>query len=379
MTQPRSALAEAHTLYADPHPIARAARANGARLCGYIGSDVPEELICAAGFVPIRLRGDPTTPPPLGDRYGYLAEPVTRSLLARIADGAYAYLEALVIDRSLDAHANLFFNLRQIRLMLPEVRLPEVHFFDLLHLPHLTTARYNRDRVRELADTLVEWSGHPFGDVEMAREIQRTNQRRVMLDELDRFRTEDQPRLSGTDALALISCAMLLPAHDYADLLRRALRELASAPPVVGQRLFLTGSNHDSTRLYAAIEQAGFVIVGEDHDWGDRSYADRIDERAAWLDALTDRAMFGAPAAAKYGLAERVEYVCSRVRATRAEVLLALNRSGDDAARWEFPDIQATLHPEGVLCARVDEVPYAEDAALSSVAELLRSLKGSLP
>jgi benzoyl-CoA reductase/2-hydroxyglutaryl-CoA dehydratase subunit BcrC/BadD/HgdB len=142
-----------------------------------------------------------------------------------------------------------------------------------------------------------------------------------------------------------------------------------------GRRLFLTGSNHESTRLYEALERAGFVVVGEDHDWGDRYYADPVDEGADWLDALTDRAMFGAPAAAKYGLAERVRYVCGRARLTRAEVVLSLNRRGDDAARWEFPDLQSALRDEGILCECIDDLPFdATDetklvAALESLGE----------
>src|SRR5207249_2313029 len=128
---------------------------------------------------------------------------------------------------------------------------------------------------------------------------------------------------------------------------RRVLGDADAARPVTGRRLFLTGSNHESTLLYEALERNGCVVVGDDHDWGDRYYADPVDERVGWLEALTDRAMFGAPAAAKYGLAERVRYVCGRVRETGAEVVLSLNRRGDDAARWEFPDLQSALRRAG--------------------------------
>src|SRR5262245_5883534 len=104
----------ARAVYADPHRVARAAQANGARICGYVGSDVPAELLRAGGMLPVRVRGDATAMP-LDPRYGYLAEPVTRAILRRLTDGTYDYLDALVIDRSLDAHVQLFFTLRQIR------------------------------------------------------------------------------------------------------------------------------------------------------------------------------------------------------------------------------------------------------------------------
>jgi len=369
-----SALDEAHAIYTDPDSIARRAKSNGARICGYIGSDVPEELILAAGYVPIRVRGDAYQPLAHGDRYGHLAEPVTRSILARLADGTYDYLDALIIDHSIDAHALLFFNLRQVRLMLPEVRLPRLHFFDLLHLSHLTTERYNRDRVRELADTLGRWSGCAISDEAISREIASGNAHRAALAEVAGLRSGQPPRLSGSDALALIGCAMLMPRRDFAHLLKGIVHDVQSQPPLHGRRLFITGSNHESPDLYRAIEQKGSVIVGDDHDWGDRYFADPLDETAHWIDAITDRAMFGAPAAAKYGLAERIKYITDRVGETGAEMLLSINRSGDDAALWEFPDLKAALERGGIACARVEHVPY-DNTAAQAVENMLGELR----
>jgi ABC-type transport system substrate-binding protein/benzoyl-CoA reductase/2-hydroxyglutaryl-CoA dehydratase subunit BcrC/BadD/HgdB len=261
-----SALDEARAMYTDPHAIARAAKSDGARICGYVGSDVPEELILAAGYVPVRVRGDASQPPVHGDRYGYLAEPVTRSVLARLTDGTYDYLDGLVIDHSIDAHALLFFNLRQVRLMLPEVRLPKLHFFDLLHLPHLTTARYNRDRLRELAETLADWSGGSISDEAIVRQISHSNAHRAGLAEVVAFRQARPPRIRGSDALALTGCAMLMPRPDFTRVIDAVSHEVPSQPPLEGRRLFVTGSNHESTEAYAAIERAEVVIVGDDHD-----------------------------------------------------------------------------------------------------------------
>src|SRR3954454_13780018 len=114
--RPKSAIDAARAIYADPHSVAREAKTRGARICGLVGSDVPEELIRAGGMLPIRVRGDGEDVP-LDTRFGYLAEPVTRAILRQLAEGTYAYLDALIIDHSLDAHAQLFFTLRQIRLM----------------------------------------------------------------------------------------------------------------------------------------------------------------------------------------------------------------------------------------------------------------------
>ena len=113
-TQTSSALAEARAIYVDPLAVARAAQARGVRLCGIIGADVPEELILAAGFLPVRVRGEAVAGAECAGQHGYLAEPVTCAMLAHLVDGSYDYLDGLVIDRSLEAHTTLFFQLRQI-------------------------------------------------------------------------------------------------------------------------------------------------------------------------------------------------------------------------------------------------------------------------
>jgi hypothetical protein len=38
-----------------------------------------------------------------------------------------------------------------------------------------------------------------------------------------------------------------------------------------------------------------------------------------------------------------------------------MNRIGDDAALWEFPDLQSVLHP--LPCVRIAGVPYGPDDA----------------
>jgi benzoyl-CoA reductase/2-hydroxyglutaryl-CoA dehydratase subunit BcrC/BadD/HgdB len=77
-------------------------KAQGGQVVGCLGSDVPEEFLIAAGFLTVRVCGDPGVRAETADRYIERAfDPLVRSQFARIVvDGAYSYLDHLIVSRS---------------------------------------------------------------------------------------------------------------------------------------------------------------------------------------------------------------------------------------------------------------------------------------
>ena len=52
------AMAEIHRIVTDHHQVAREWKArNGGKVLGYLNPDIPEELIYAAGILPVRILG----------------------------------------------------------------------------------------------------------------------------------------------------------------------------------------------------------------------------------------------------------------------------------------------------------------------------------
>ena len=137
---------------------------------GYVGADVPVELITAAGLRPLRLTGNPHAGSSLGDRYlGRGVDPVARSVLTRILTGDYGPLEALVVSRDCEASLRLFYALRELHRVEPERGLPPVRLVDVLHLPHHTTTRYVHAKIAQLRAWLGQW--RPIGDDDLAGAI----------------------------------------------------------------------------------------------------------------------------------------------------------------------------------------------------------------
>jgi benzoyl-CoA reductase/2-hydroxyglutaryl-CoA dehydratase subunit BcrC/BadD/HgdB len=317
---------------------------------GYVGADVPVELITAAGLRPLRLTGKPGRDSALGDRYlGRGVDPVARSILTRILTGDYGPLEAIVVSRDCEASLRLFYALRELHRVEPALGLPPVRLVDVLHLPHHTTTRYVHAKVAQLREWLGRW--RPIGDDDLAAAITAHDTLRRSLGRLAALRRAN--RLSGTRFLETVAATTGVPVTEGIALVDRLLAE--DRPEVEGTRLFLTGSSHDHPAVYETVERNGFLVVGEDHDWGELLFA-RTCAAPTEL-ALAERYQHNGPSAPRASIRQRAVHTAAAARACDAEVLFSYARIHDDAPPWDFPEQRAATGLPAVLAERQ---PYGE-------------------
>lgn len=352
-------LAPLHRFAADRALAARDWSAAGRPVAGYVGADVPVEVLSAGGFLPVRLTGDPTADSTAGDRYlGRGLDPVARSVLSRLLDGAYGQLDALVVSRDCEASLRLFYAVRELHRVEPGIGVPPVHLVDVLHLPHRTTTRYVLAKVRQLRAQVERWAGRPVTDDDLAAAVAAHDRVRTLLGEMTAPRKVSPARLSGAQALAVVAATTTLPPEQAVRLLEE-LRDLAGAlPEVSGTRVFLTGSSHDTPGVYEALEAAGLLVVGEDHDWGDllhhRLVAPPADPALLEL-ALAERYQHNGPTAARASIGQRAAHTAAAARRCGADALLSYVRVHDDAPRW---DHRAQQEAAGLPSATLEHQPY---------------------
>jgi hypothetical protein len=313
-----SALAELRAVYAD-----RNAAPSGS-VVGYVGPDVPRELIEATGCVPLRLAPVDGVDSSFADRVlGPGVDEAARLVLAGLLEGAYP-IDRLVLCHDSDHTVRLYTALRRLGGH-------EAWFLDLLHEPRATTDAYGRARLAELA----AWLGE--GDLPTA--IRSANRARALGDRLAARRRGGSVR--GADALALLGAGTALRAERYVELLEAGLDELS--PPAPGRTGLLLGSGHDRDDVYAALDELGATVIGETHGWGESLLAGRVDEDDDPLDALV-----------------RYYRPRPRVAPAPADVQLAWLRRGDETWAWSLPGERRRLGREIVT---LRDRPYRLDDA----------------
>ncbi len=290
-----SALEQLVAVYEDPSPVLEQWRG---RVVGYLGADVPRELISAAGLLPFRLRGAGTPSARADEILGTRVERPVRRVLGELLEGR-AGIDFLVISHERDSLVRLFTSLR----VLPDP-LPEVWFLDLLHLPTETTAAYNAARLEELVEVLERWSGQPLAEAPDADAAHLTELRLT-------------GRLRGSDALAVLRAGEILPPDEYDRLLGELLGEERAEIPA-SRRVYVTGSEQVSPDLYRRLESEGMHVVGED-------------------------------SVRLHGTGERAAHTAREAEAAGADLVLAWIRTGDDAFAWGLPALRRALDIELVV------------------------------
>ena len=148
------AFARISSWYAGRIDVARDAQRQGRQVVGYVGADVPEEPIFAAGLVPLRLDADVFAPAPAAERFGAGGHPVLRSLVDRLLGGPYDFVDRLVIGTTPRTQAALATLVRELHDRDPAFARFDVHVHDALHSSSPSATEFNRAGLHGLLRTL---------------------------------------------------------------------------------------------------------------------------------------------------------------------------------------------------------------------------------
>lgn len=325
-------------------------RAAGKKVIGELGCDVPDELILAAGMLPVRICADPERPLAETDKYlEYAFDPMVRAQFEKIVDGTYYdQIDALAISNSTDVIIRVFLYLREIHRVEPEKKVPPVAFIDWL---------FTRHRIHQVRDEFIiglfkqqveAWAGRTITDEEIRTAGRICNENRQALREMARLRRGQEVRISGSEALVIIGAGLFMDRSEHTKLVRRVTADAAQWPVLAGPRVYYTGANQEDTVLYDKIEAAGMVVVGEDTDWGDRHYDRDYNPDYPVIRGIVDRYFLREFSAKKSTPAQRTEALDREVDAAGAQGVIFYTNQYDEVATWDMPKQRKSLESRGV-------------------------------
>ena len=339
------------------------AQIDGRPVVVHVGADVSREVLGAAGFVPFRLAGRPGGTEAADVYCGPGIDRVAVSRLARLLKGDAAEAAGLVLSADNEGSVRLFLHLREILRFEPRADVPRLTFHDLVHLRQRSSAVYNRTRLDALIEEVGQWAGRPLSDADLRAAAATQDQVRTLIRAVGtRLRTgPGGPRLTGTQALAVIGASFVSSPERWCADATDLLEEQAGLPVHGGTRVFLTGCDHDHTRVYELVESMGAVVVGEDHDWGALAGEGTVGAAHDLRSALVRIRSQGAPASAGHGAAVRAAQTARMAVACGADLVIAWVRPFDDAPPWDVPVQRAALEDVGIPLVAVPAQPYGSE------------------
>ncbi len=202
-------------------------KASGRPVVGFFCAHTPEELLWAAGVLPLRLRGTGSEDTSYADQYlGPFNCRFVRHTLNRLMKGDLAFLDGLLVTNSCDHIRRLFdiFAAKEVA--------PFNHYLDVPHLNSEESFARLVAQLRDLQAKLESFFGVSISREALSEAIQLHNRTRALLGRASALRAEDPPRSTGSEVLALSVASASMPKDRFNPLAEQRLAELERRDPL---------------------------------------------------------------------------------------------------------------------------------------------------
>ncbi len=247
-------------LLEDPHKYAKEWKARtGGKVLGYFGLYFPEELVYAAGVLPVRILGQPDTEG-LSQRYLYGGSFCSNcwGLLAQGLKGNYDYLDGIGHAQCCESVNGAY---TSWRLHVPTNYDYFVAVPSYLDNPWAKT--YLQAELEVFKEDLENWMGKTITDEALDHAIDVYNTSRNLMRQVYQLRRSDNPKVSGTEAFEMVLSSQIMDKEEHSKLLKDAISKLSQRDDTnnTGPRLMLVGSGLSDTKLVKLIESTGATVV----------------------------------------------------------------------------------------------------------------------
>jgi benzoyl-CoA reductase subunit C len=324
----------------------------GRRAFGTLCTYAPEEILHAAGFVPVRLLSLPLPLPyqGRGEGRGDTSEAhlqsytcsLARRILEQALQGRFDFMAGVLFSHTCDTMQGL----ADIwRLNFPSQFVATVVQPVALASPHAQA--YLVAELRQLIARLEAQFDITITDEALRASISLYNQNRDLLRQLYAVRE----RLSSVAVWQAVTAATLMPKEEHNALLARVVGTMAGDVAIPAQspqtRLLLTGATLDDATLLEIIEAAGAGVVADDLCTGAR-YFDTLVADGDPIEALAQRQLQRLPCPCKHrSLDARARHLLNLATQHHADGVIFVLKKFCEPHAWDYPYLAAALTKAG--------------------------------
>lgn len=319
---------------------------NGGKVVGWLCTYAPEEIIYAAGMLPVRILGSHETQDVTDAYIATIYCPFCRDALAQGLKGRYSYLDGLVHARSCVHIRNTFINW--------ERHVP-IDFAYLMFMPaHVQSPRAKPFLAKEYADfkeALERWGGKAISGAALDNAIDVYNTNRRLMKQVYEFRKRDNPPITGAEAMAMVISSQLMDKAEHNKLLGQLLKELSGRDSVreTGARLMLIGSEMDDIEFVKLVEGLDATFVIDEHCSGTRYFWDEILPQENRLAAIAARYIDRIPCPPKdWPERRRLPFILGLAKEYRAQGVLLYQQKFCDPHEFDIPVLKKMFQENNI-------------------------------
>ncbi len=269
------------------NPYVRKWKEEGKRIIGYVCTYAPEELIHSFGMLPYRTGAAGCTATDKADVYLHRFNcTYVRCLLQMGLSGNYDFLDGFCFLNGCEQLRRLYDIWH---------RKVDTKFTDMITIPHVISERrfnWYLEDIKKFAENLASAFGLGVINKDKLRNsIKIYNETRSLMQELYDLRKQENPPISGTEAMKIAIAFFTMPKEIFNELMKDALEEIKQRPGISDYRarLMIAGSYMDDTFLLELIEETGGLVVADNLCFGYRHFVDMVEEIGDPLEAVARR------------------------------------------------------------------------------------------
>ncbi len=318
---------------------------------GFFPVYVPEELVWAAGALPVGIwgAGERIEVEQADARLQSFICSISRSTLELGLTGRLDFLDGMLFGSLCDVARNLSGVWAR--------NFPQM-FCDYLHYPQNPKSAharpYYREELRGLAERLGKVTGRIPGDAELAAALDLYERQRELLRELAAFRSREPWRLSLEEFTCLVRASGMRPPEEQNRLLEEVLAELPAREgrPRDGVRVVLEGSfcEQPPLELLRVLDQAHCFVVTDDLARGVRWFREPLKRSGnPWDDLAEAYFSHAEPSVVRHRTpSERSRRLVEKVREQKADGVVFCIAKFCEPALYDFVLHKRALEKEGI-------------------------------
>ncbi|MBI4830759.1 MAG: 2-hydroxyacyl-CoA dehydratase [Candidatus Lindowbacteria bacterium] len=342
-----SVLQEFSRIAVKPYDYAREwKRKTGGRVFGYFCTYFPEELLHAAGMLPMRILGYKENVS-LADSHiqAFICSLVRTSLDAALKN-KFDFLDGVVFPHSCDSIQNLADIWRH--------SFPK-QFAEVVVLPvwvDIPEAEdYLANEILRFKQKFETHMGRQIDESDLEKSIRIYNENREALIDLYALRRDNPGAITGQQVLEVVRASMSMRKEEHTDLLRKLLDELRRAPKKSNAvaRIVLYGNACEHPALINLFDEMNAVVVDDDLCTGSRYFINAESVAGDPIRGLARRYLHRVPCPSKHSTDfDRRRYLVDMVRRSNADGVVMLILKFCDPHAFDYPDLAKRLSESNI-------------------------------
>lgn len=323
---------------------------SGRKAAGCIPIHVPEEVLHAAGMLPVTIWGNEFAP---ASPEGVPPSPcsVASGVISAILSGKWEEIDAWVFPSACDT-----LRISCDTLFPPHDERPRFSFA----FPPAADAPGAPEEMLDRIEAFREWAGEVSGrkvsEGALDSSVRVYNENRRAFSLFEERMAESPGFITGREFLTFARAGMALPKETHTKMLWEAIARSNAIPSETRAKVFLTGILA-TLPVMEALDEAGAAIVGNDLALGNRYYSGSARESGDMPLSLVRRHLRRDPCSPLHGIGRtRIEHLFDRFDNSGADRILLLRVRQCEHESGEISELTDESRKRGipVLCLDID-------------------------